>query len=338
MELRVDILMAAYNCESYIEEAIKSILNQSYQNFNLIICNDASTDSTLKTIKKFNDPRIKVLDNSNNLGYLKTFNKLLSYSTSELITFLDSDDYCTPDRIYKQVSRLEENKKLGLVGCNFAAVDSGGNVNNISNFPNNHKDIIKDLQNNTEVCFCGSSVMIRRKVVEDIGGYREFFIGCPGEDYDWIRRISEKFHVENIPDVCYYYRFHPGSLTRKVHFSIKVRHINEIIKFLANQRVNKGIDDLMTEDQQELNLFIESLEAPYRKDKSMLDRKVSFEYALQRNWKMSFQHFFKAITNRPTIFHNYLLGILLLPLLILPERLLLKGKKILKLNHVSRNL
>ena len=103
MSPKVSIIMPVYNTASFLKEAIESILSQTYSNFEFIIINDGSTDSSKSIIESFNDPRIKVINNEHNIGIIATRNKGLTYAQGEYIACMDSDDISLPTRIEKQV-------------------------------------------------------------------------------------------------------------------------------------------------------------------------------------------------------------------------------------------
>jgi len=336
----VSVLIPSFNAERYINQCIDSVINQTYKNIEIIICDDASVDNTSKILNKYEaiDNRIKLTKNQNNLGYLRTFNKLLRMAEGDYITFLDSDDIMPSLRIEKQIQYLLSDSNIGLVGTNYGRITDNGKLYFKSDLPLKHDEIIQKIKQEGEFPFCGSSVMIKKEIVGTIGGYREYFDQCPGEDIDWIRRISEKYEVANIEYLGYLYRFSLTSLTRRPQFSIKARHIREIIKFLANQReANNGIDDLMGNGKA-LKEFEKKLMLPYIKDPSMLYRKVSIEYSIQKVWSLSLKFSLIAIKKCPLKVKNYFSFILIFPLLILPTPFLIRIKNFLGINHVSNKI
>lgn len=111
IEKKVSVIMPAYNAEKYIEESILSVLNQTYKNFELIIINDCSTDSTLEIIHKYKliDNRILVINNNENLGVVNSRNKAIYLASGSYLAFLDSDDIWLPLKLQKQISFMIEN-------------------------------------------------------------------------------------------------------------------------------------------------------------------------------------------------------------------------------------
>src|ERR1700755_1199399 len=111
----ITVLMPAYNAEHYIAEAIASVLQQTYANFELVIVNDGSTDGTRNIIKTFRDPRIKLIDQAN-MGVAAALNTGLGHARAPYIARFDADDICYPERLEKQLDFLQSNPDYILVG------------------------------------------------------------------------------------------------------------------------------------------------------------------------------------------------------------------------------
>ena len=112
---KVSVLMPVFNSEKFIYQAIQSILDQTFQDFELIITDDGSTDNSLSIIETFNDKRIKLIKNTSNLGLTASRNDAINISNGEYIAFLDSDDISRQDRLEKQIAFLENNKEFGMI-------------------------------------------------------------------------------------------------------------------------------------------------------------------------------------------------------------------------------
>lgn len=143
MQSKIDIIMATYNGEKYLEEQILSILNQTYLNFNLIVSDDASTDATVNIIKKYakKDKRIILYQQKRNLGFNDNFSFLLSKVKSPLFMISDQDDVWQLDKIEKMVSYLYETD-ASLVFCDMKVVDE----NKKEIYPSFHKMVNKSKQ------------------------------------------------------------------------------------------------------------------------------------------------------------------------------------------------
>ena len=119
--------MSVYNGETYLEEAIESIRNQTFKNWELIVINDCSTDSTANILSALSkkDERIKVYTNEINLKLPSSLNKAISLSSGKYIARMDADDICLPDRFEKQYEFMEDNPDIALSSCRFMTVKNG---------------------------------------------------------------------------------------------------------------------------------------------------------------------------------------------------------------------
>ena len=127
MKPEISVIMSVYNGEAYLKEAIKSVIEQTFKNWELVIINDCSTDSTSKILTEFAlmDERIKVHTNEVNLKLPTSLNKAISLSSGKYIARMDADDICLPDRLLKQFKFMEENKDVALSSCRFMTVKNG---------------------------------------------------------------------------------------------------------------------------------------------------------------------------------------------------------------------
>lgn len=238
----VSVLMPAYNCEKFVQQAIDSILGQTYKNIELLIADDYSKDATKSIIDSYSDPRIKRFHNEKNLGYLKASNKLFGKCSGELITFQDADDYADPSRIEKLVQFLNGNSTVSVVGSNVIKVNEDGELKSQSNFPLEHNKIMESFRNYRNV-FTGSALMVRKGVIEKYGVYNEYFDRIGSEDIYWFSHIIEGLKVANLPEALYYYRFNSNSVTLN-HKNPKAFVGHDLILFLYRQR-QKGKEDFI---------------------------------------------------------------------------------------------
>lgn len=121
--LLVSVVMPVFNAEKYLFEALSSIVNQSYQNLEIIVVDDASTDSSVSIVESFSDTRIKLFKNESNLKIVKTLNFALTKVNGEYIARMDADDISHPERIRKQVEFLEKNRGIDILGTNIWVID-----------------------------------------------------------------------------------------------------------------------------------------------------------------------------------------------------------------------
>jgi len=244
--------MPAYNCEEYIDQAINSVLNQTFTDFELLIVDDKSTDHTLSRIKKFKDSRIKIHINKNNLGYLKSVNKLFAIAESDFITFQDADDWSERQRFEKQLAELHSDNELMLCGCGITKVNEAGRKTP-QKYPTNHFDLMKELTKGRTSIFCGATIMFRREILINTGGFRSFFDRAGAEDIDWFIRAIERNKAANISPLLYNYRQHSSSIS-KSNKNPLAQHSADIAYLLHTQRKNNEIEFIGDEKYTQLKL------------------------------------------------------------------------------------
>ena len=125
----ISVVMSNYNTPiNYLKESIDSVLNQTYSNFEFIIIDDGSTDDSLKFIKSYDDPRIKLIVNEENIGLTKSLNKGLKAAQGEFIARMDSDDICYPERFEKQIEYMRKHPDTTVCGTWPNILDENGNI------------------------------------------------------------------------------------------------------------------------------------------------------------------------------------------------------------------
>ncbi|MDN4164758.1 glycosyltransferase family 2 protein [Cytophagales bacterium LB-30] len=303
MNNKVSILMPAYNASQYILVAVDSIVNQTYQNWELLICDDCSNDSTLELISKFTDTRIKIFQNAKNEGYLKTCNFLFKQASGQLITFQDADDWSNLFRIEKQVGEFVKDSALGICGTYAKYYNSDGTKATLEKKPMlTDEEIKREIINKSQ--FCGASIMIRDSVYQTVGGYRDWFDRIGNEDYDWSARIVENFKAINIPEFLYFVRQSEGSISRVVR-SPRQLVSSQVVQQLINQRQGFGFDWLESGNDESLNKFELSLLEPFVKDPSLIYRKSADINWFNNNNKLYLFASMKAVNARPLVVLNW---------------------------------
>lgn len=202
----ISILMPVHNMESYVSEAIESVLSQTYTNFEFIIIDDGSTDNSKELIAQYqkNDQRIKFISRENK-GIVYSRNELLSLAKGQYFAIMDSDDVSHPKRLELQLHFLVSNADYFIVGCRDLLIDPQGcpirTINNLFE----HEEIDRANLKTGEFLTLNAYMAVT-KVVKDIGAYRENVIYA--EDRDLFLRIAEIGKIKVLPIVLYSYRQH----------------------------------------------------------------------------------------------------------------------------------
>lgn len=212
----VSVIIACYNAEQYIDLCFEGLLNQTYQNFEIIVCDDASTDSSLKKLNEWEtkDGRIKVLHNEKNMFAPYTRNRCLEISQGEFCMIHDIDDTSTPDRIEKQVKVLQNEPDLGFVSGSMAAfVENPGEtftvLKNKKEYPTKW-----DFLWNTP--FFHPVSMFTRECIMSVGGYRVAEETRRGQDYDmFMRMYAAGYKGKNIDEPLYNFRMDAANIKRR---------------------------------------------------------------------------------------------------------------------------
>jgi glycosyltransferase involved in cell wall biosynthesis len=248
---RVSVIIAAYNEERYIGGAIKSILQQTFRDFELIIVDDGSTDRTVQIIKSFNDDRIRLIVNQDNQGVSCSRNRAMTHSSAPHIAVMDAGDVSHPERLEREVAYLGAHPEIGLVGTYAAIIDKNGREISHSYPSCDSREITRKLIKDN--CFIHGTIMFRRECLSKIGNYREEF-PC-AHDYDLTLRISEAYQVANIPEVLYRWRldFRGISVKRKVNQDAETQLIRE----LAFRRRVEGSDALQGLPRDEAQNYVQ---------------------------------------------------------------------------------
>lgn len=208
----ISVLMPVYNGERFIHEAITSVISQTYQNWELIIVDDASTDDTAMIVSSFNDNRIRLSTNKKNLGLAENRNKALSLAKGELIAILDSDDISNEMRLEKQVDSFLMDEGLVICGSWANVVDKKSTIVDVWRFPKDHYDLT--LRFYLQFPIVHSSAMYRRCTVESLNlKYDPAF--APAEDYDFLFKLVSYGRLKVVPELLVSYRLHDRNTSDK---------------------------------------------------------------------------------------------------------------------------
>lgn len=210
---KVTVLMAVYNGERYLGEAIESILAQSFTDFEFIIINDGSTDLSRHIILTHRDPRIRLVDNSDNVGLTKSLNRGLALARGEYVARQDADDRSYGERLSRQVVFLDANPDIVLMGTQTRIIDENGKVvkGKGEHKALNHLGISYQLLFGNP--FTHSSVMFRRSIILDkFSGYDESY--WYNQDFELWSRVIAGAQTANLPDILVDFRNHSLSVSK----------------------------------------------------------------------------------------------------------------------------
>jgi glycosyltransferase involved in cell wall biosynthesis len=191
----VTVLMPVYNAAQYLRDAIESILNQTFRDFEFFIINDGSTDSSREIILSFQDPRIRLVDNGTNIGLTKSLNKGLKLAQGEFIARLDADDIAYPQRLSEQLSKFAAQPRLGLLGSWYDVADLMTGQVSVVRRAVDPVILRWDLLFRNQ--FGHSTVMFRKEACDAVGGYDEK--SDLAEDYDLWSRIAKDWDIDLLP-------------------------------------------------------------------------------------------------------------------------------------------
>lgn len=219
----VSVVLAVYNGRPYIAAALDGLLAQTYRDFEVIVVDDASTDGTWECLSAYavRDPRFRLLRNERNRGVAHSRNRALAEARGRLIACHDADDVSHPERLARQVSLLESQPGIGMVGTAPEFIDSAGQPLPNDNFPVLTGDPELQRQLLVANCFVAGSVMLRRECLERVGRYDQSL--APSEDYDLWLRLAEVTQLATLPEPLYAYRQHAASASARQR-SVMLRH------------------------------------------------------------------------------------------------------------------
>lgn len=226
----VSLILPTYNANDYILKALRSITNQTYEDYELIIVDDGSTDGTIECVNEYPNNQIRLIVRENESGITSALNQGVHESNGRYIARHDADDWSDPSRLEKQVKYLNEHSDVALVGTGANLVDENGQTQSRRRVPTSPS--LSELIDHNE--FVHGSVMMRKEALESVGGYDEWFPTT--EDYDLWLRLADEYEVRNIDEPLYYFRQHDESLYGSNLEELKLYHL------LAVRKVKSGLD------------------------------------------------------------------------------------------------
>jgi glycosyltransferase involved in cell wall biosynthesis len=236
---KLTVLMPVYNGYKYLQEAINSILNQSFADFEFLIINDGCTDNSTEVIESYSDKRIHYINRQKNRGLSYTLNEGIDLAKGIYIARMDCDDISLPTRLEKQIKFLEQNPEIGILGTSMQVISDQGMKLGLWEVAN--EDLNIRWVSLVRTPFVHPTIMIRKDILKQNNLY---YLDVVSEDYELWTRLLQYTKGANLQETLYKYRLNKGSLT----------HVNHI-KLLASQ------DEIITKNFEkfapELNITIE---------------------------------------------------------------------------------
>ncbi|MDB5245585.1 MAG: hypothetical protein JWN90_690 [Parcubacteria group bacterium] len=228
----VSITMTTYNRAGYIEEAIRSVVAQTYENWELVVVDDGSSDDTQARVASFNDSRIRYLRHETNKGIYQTRTDAVATSHGTYIAVLDSDDvWSSPTKLAAQVAFLEAHPDHAMIGTFITLIDGDGKEIGKDQYHTDDAGIRAHILIRNQ--FAHSSVLMRKELVEKVSGYRNIALA---EDLDLFLRLGAHAKFANISEYMTKYRIHAGGITRRK--VAMARCVHSIIKMYRTEYPN----------------------------------------------------------------------------------------------------
>lgn len=273
---KISLIMSVYNGEDYLSEAIESVLNQTFKDFELIIINDCSTDKTHEILKRFEDfdKRVKVYTNEVNLRLPSSLNKAISYAQGKYIARMDADDICLPERLEKQYEFMEKNPNVALSSCRFmtlknGVISSGGCGGKCDN------ESIKALLLVTNPIL-HPGIIAKADAIRSLLYDKNFT--CTEDMELWTRFVMAGYDVEIMPEYFMIYRLHDKQITEttleKQHkevIAIQKKYYGALLETMNSNQEEFYIRGIYFRENTDINKFLDFykwLKAVNRKTKA----------------------------------------------------------------------
>ncbi len=300
----LSVLLAAYNGEKYLKQAVDSILNQTFGDFELLMADDGSLDGTRKILEEYtSDPRVKLHHNEVNAGKIATINKLYHKSVGKFVTIHDADDYSDSSRFTKQMAVLSQDPSLIMIGCAYRSfVDD-----DVFSEPSNSNSDFEVIQEKILVTsqFHGPSMIIRKKVIEEAlsGEFLRPFFQDYNEDCDLAIRLTEKGLCTNITEELYHYRILPNSLSKTL--TPRKKCLYRMLVHFHKQRLKTGQDDLQSGNIEQAERKLKFLQSrAYHDDTQILREQAAF-LIYYRLYRAAVGISWKAVWKAPLNWSNW---------------------------------
>lgn len=238
-ESRITVLLPVFNGEDYLQEALDSILGQTYGEFLLYVCNDGSSDGTKEILDRCDDPRLHVFEQENT-GIVSSLNRMMQSAQTEFVVRHDADDISHSERFARQIEYLDAHPEVGLLGSYACKICAQGEEMGCITPHLKHEEIVSNLPNYNQ--FVHGSVMMRRQDCRRAGGYSSIF--THGEDYELWFRLTRVTRAANLPEKLYSYRVHDAQIQARE--AVKQQRIRN---FVSSFSMSEAYDIMMDADR-----------------------------------------------------------------------------------------
>lgn len=292
----ISVVMPAYNAGPWIWDAMTSIINQTYGNWELLVCDDASTDNTAEVVRYYTDARIRTFSNLKNLGYLHTCNRLFAEAQGEFITFLDADDSCPANRLELCLSQFWQRPDLGsLITGHSRHFDNERSEIRVE--PIDCARIATDA--NYSPTLCGATLFARAELLKIAGGYNPVFAQTGAEDHHLIFRLAQLAPIAHLAENLYYYRIHQSAV--KNTLLQPERHIGHALdRAIRSQFLVHNNDLLASGNKPLLDAQYAKLLQPFDDDQGLIHQKASISYMNLGHWRVALAHAFRGLIAAPS--------------------------------------
>lgn len=245
----VSVIITAYNCEKYLAESIKSILDQTYSWFELIIINDGSIDKCDNIIRSFKDGRIRYISHRDNKNIPIRRNEAINLAKGIYIAIQDADNISLPDRLEQQWNFLRNNLAYFCIGGHAAKINTAGHPDGDLRYPPvSHEEIVDYVVKRSRNPMIDSTVMFRRRDFLELGGYTRDMSLYTAYDMDlWLKAILCGKKFVNLPYPVIKYRVNPEGFSHKhqseiirTHMIVWRRFIQKHMGLFSNQRTDNA--------------------------------------------------------------------------------------------------
>jgi glycosyltransferase involved in cell wall biosynthesis len=238
----VTVLLPVYNGERFLADAVKSVLSQTFRDFELLVVDDGSTDGSATILESFTDPRIRVIKNEKRQKLAGALNRGIESARGMYIARMDADDVCMPERLAAQVGFMDTHPDIGMCGCWVRTIGDHPSSGTIYKFPETHEEIKASLLFDNP--FAHPSTILRKSFLDK---YLLRFDGSyyPAEDYELWARALDCFTSANIARVLLQYRLHANSMTLSGQPEMDAQAARIITPLFAKLLISPSDDDIV---------------------------------------------------------------------------------------------